>query len=148
MIGGQGEKKTLRLMAQHAEMANFTSGFDEIPRKLEVLAQHCADVGRDPATINKTPLCSIAVGETMEEAVTLRNGFLAARGMDWDSLDDATRAMVGARMIVGDADAVGEKVQEVIGLGVDGITFNMPANGHDPEAVTHTVGVVRRPSVG
>ena len=54
MIGGQGEKKTLRLMAQHAEMANFTSGFDEIPRKLEVLQQHCADVGRDPATINKT----------------------------------------------------------------------------------------------
>ena len=77
MIGGQGEKKTLRLMAEHAEMANFTSGFDEIPRKLEVLAQHCADVGRDPATINKTSLCSIAVGETMEDAVSLRNGFLA-----------------------------------------------------------------------
>ena len=62
MIGGQGEKKTLRLMAQHADMANLTSGFDEIPRKLEVLEQHCADVGRDPATINKTPLCSVAVG--------------------------------------------------------------------------------------
>ena len=45
MIGGQGEKKTLRLMAEHAEMANFTSGFDELPRKLEVLAGHCADVG-------------------------------------------------------------------------------------------------------
>ena len=69
MIGGQGEKKTLRLMAQYAEMANFTSGFDEIPRKLEVLEQHCADVGRDLATINKTPLCSVAVGQTMEEAV-------------------------------------------------------------------------------
>ena len=50
MIGGQGEKKTLRLMAEHAEMANLTSGFDELPRKLEVLAGHCADVGRDIGT--------------------------------------------------------------------------------------------------
>src|SRR5437868_2637212 len=47
MIGGQGEKKTLRLMAQYADMSNFTSGIDELPRKLEVLAQHCAEVGRD-----------------------------------------------------------------------------------------------------
>ena len=62
MIGGQGEKKTLRLMAQHAEMANFTSGFDELPRKLEVLAGHCADVGPRPGTINKTPLCSVVLG--------------------------------------------------------------------------------------
>ena len=143
MIGGQGEKKTLRMMAQYAEMANFTAGFDEIPRKLEVLAQHCADLGRDMATINKTPLCSIALGETMEEAVRLRNGFLSARGLDWDTLDDATRAMVGARMIVGDADAVGERVRELIGLGIDGIAFNMPANGHDTEAVGLTMATVK-----
>src|SRR5437016_4922436 len=58
MIGGQGEKKTMRLMAEHAEMANFTSGFDEIPHKLEVLAGHCERAGRDIATINKTPLAS------------------------------------------------------------------------------------------
>ena len=143
MIGGQGEKKTLRMMAQYAEMANFTAGFDELPRKLEVLAQHCADQGRDMATINKTPLCSVVVGETMEEAVQLRNGFLAARGLDWDSLDDATRAMVAARLVVGDADEAGERVRDLLVLGLDGITFNMPANGHDPEAVTRTVQAVR-----
>jgi F420-dependent oxidoreductase-like protein len=143
MIGGQGEKKTLRLMAEHAEMANFTSGFDEIPHKLEVLEQHCAAVGRDPGTINKTSLCSIAVGQTMEEAVSLRNGFLSARGLDWDSLDDATRAALGARLVVGDADAVGERIRDLVGLGLDGVTFNMPANGHDLDAVTRTVGVVK-----
>ena len=59
MIGGSGEKKTLRMMAQYAEMANFTSGYDELPHKLEVLAQHCEDVGRDIDTINKTPLGSL-----------------------------------------------------------------------------------------
>jgi F420-dependent oxidoreductase-like protein len=143
MIGGQGEKKTLRLMAEHAEMANFTSGFDEIPRKLEVLKGHCADVGRDYDSINKTSLCSVVVGETMEQAAALRRDFLLARGMDWDSLDDATRALVAARLVVGDPDSAGEQVRSLVDLGLDGITANLPANGHDPEAVTRTVEVLK-----
>ena len=143
MIGGQGEKKTLRLMAEHAEMANFTSGFDELPHKLEVLAGHCADVGRDYASINKTPLCSVVVADTMEEAERLRNAFLLARGLDYDTLDDATRAMVAARLVVGDPDAAGEQVAALVGLGLDGICFNMPANSQDLDAVARTVGVVR-----
>ena len=81
MIGGQGEKKTLRLMAQHAEMANFMSGFDELPRKLEVLAGHCADVGRDMADINKTALVSLFLGQTHEEAVAKVDSRLAGLGL-------------------------------------------------------------------
>ncbi len=144
MIGGQGEKKTLRLMAEHAEMANMTSGFDELPHKLEVLAAHCVDVGRDYDTINKTPLCSVVLGETMEAAESLRNDFLRQRGLDWDALDDGTRALVAARLVVGDPDAVGEQVAKIIGLGLDGITANLPANGHDPDAVAHTMAVLKK----
>ena len=142
MIGGQGEKKTLRMMAQYAEMANFTSGFDELPRKLDVLAAHCADMGRDPSTINKTPLCSVVQGPSMEEAVGLRNAFLAARGLDFDALDEATQRAVSARRVVGDADGVGEQVEALVALGLDGITCNLPANGHDPEAVRATVATL------
>src|SRR3954471_13890296 len=80
MIGGQGEKKTLRMMAQYADMANFTSGYDELPHKLEVLAQHCADVGRDMNTINKTPLASLILGDTMEDAEAKRSVLLQERG--------------------------------------------------------------------
>jgi F420-dependent oxidoreductase-like protein len=144
MIGGQGEKKTLRLMAEHAEMANFTSGSDELPRKLEVLAQHCADVGRDPSTINKTSLSTVIQGASTEEAEELRNGFLRARGLDWDTLDDAMRQAVAARLVVGDADEVGEQLQRLVGLGLDGVTFNLPANGHDPEAVAATVSNIAK----
>ncbi|MFZ6003742.1 MAG: LLM class F420-dependent oxidoreductase [Actinomycetota bacterium] len=143
MIGGQGEKKTLRLMAQHAEMANFTSGLDELPHKLDVLRKHCADVGRDFDSINKTPLCPVVVGDTMEEAIAMRNAFLLARGLDFEALDEATQAMLMARIMMGDADAVGEQVQQRIALGLDGICANLPANGHDPEAVARTVGVLR-----
>ncbi|MDQ3294661.1 MAG: LLM class F420-dependent oxidoreductase [Actinomycetota bacterium] len=135
MIGGQGEKKTLRLMAEHAEMANFTAGFDELPRKIEVLAAHCADFDRDIATINKTALASLFLGATMEAAVAKVDQRLAPMGMSWTTLDDATKAMLGARFILGDPDTVGEQVQELLAVGMDGLTVNLPSDGHDPEAV-------------
>jgi F420-dependent oxidoreductase-like protein len=136
MIGGQGEKKTLRLMAEHADMANFTAAFDELPRKLEVLAQHCETVGRDIATINKTPLGSLVLGDTMEKAEAKRSRFLQSRGMPpWEELDDAIKAMVSARVVTGDADTAGERLQELLALGLDGFTFNLPADGCDIDAV-------------
>ncbi|MCD9154264.1 LLM class F420-dependent oxidoreductase [Aeromicrobium duanguangcaii] len=57
MIGGQGEKKTLRLVAQYGDACNlFPIGVDGIKHKLEVLERHCEDVGRDPAEIHRTML--------------------------------------------------------------------------------------------
>jgi len=53
MIGGGGEKKTLRLVAQYADACNLFAGRDEA-RKLQVLRQHCEAVGRDYDTIYKT----------------------------------------------------------------------------------------------
>jgi F420-dependent oxidoreductase-like protein len=145
MIGGQGEKKTLRLMAQYADMSNFTSGIDEIPHKLEVLAQHCADVGRDINTINKTPLGMLVLGETMERAHLKRDQLLTDRGMPpWAQLDDGMKAMLGARVIVGDADAVGEQLQNLLALGLDGVCVNMPADGWDVDAVRNAGQVVRK----
>ncbi len=55
MIGGGGERKTLRLVAQYADACNlFAMDPGALPHKLEVLARHCEDVGRDPAEIQKT----------------------------------------------------------------------------------------------
>jgi F420-dependent oxidoreductase-like protein len=53
MIGGGGERKTLRLVAQYADACNL---FDspELPHKLDVLRDHCTTLGRDYATIEKT----------------------------------------------------------------------------------------------
>ena len=53
MIGGGGERKTLRLVAQYADACNLFAGRDEA-RKLDILRQHCAAVGRDYDTIYKT----------------------------------------------------------------------------------------------
>jgi F420-dependent oxidoreductase-like protein len=55
MVGGSGERKTLRLVAQYADACNlFATTPQEIAHKLEVLTRHCDDAGRDPATIEKT----------------------------------------------------------------------------------------------
>jgi F420-dependent oxidoreductase-like protein len=57
LIGGGGERKTLRLVAQYADACNlFASTPDEVAHKLEVLRGHCENVGRDPSEIETTML--------------------------------------------------------------------------------------------
>ncbi|PND58853.1 LLM class F420-dependent oxidoreductase [Mycobacterium sp. ENV421] len=51
-IGGSGEKRTLRIVAKYAQHWNFAGGTpEEFAHKLNVLASHCADIGRDPSEI-------------------------------------------------------------------------------------------------
>src|SRR5262245_40539821 len=57
LIGGGGERKTLRLVAKYADACNlFASTPDDVAHKLDVLRRHCDDVGRDHAEIRKTVL--------------------------------------------------------------------------------------------
>jgi F420-dependent oxidoreductase-like protein len=56
LIGGSGERKTLRLVAQYADACNIFGGPDEVAQKLDVLRRHCDDVGRDPNEIEVTAM--------------------------------------------------------------------------------------------
>ena len=59
MIGGSGERKTLRLVAQYGDACNlFASSPEEVAHKLDVLRRHCDDVGRDYDDIRKTLLAN------------------------------------------------------------------------------------------
>ena len=68
MIGGSGEKKTLRTVARHADMWNAMGPVEFLRRKLEVLQRHCDEVGRDIAEIELTGGCKPIIRSTMEEA--------------------------------------------------------------------------------
>jgi F420-dependent oxidoreductase-like protein len=70
LIGGTGEKKTLRLVAQYAQACNL---FDspEIEHKLDVLRGHCEAIGRDYDEIEKTVMSSLDVGENAENVDSL-----------------------------------------------------------------------------
>jgi F420-dependent oxidoreductase-like protein len=145
LIGGSGEKRTLRLVAKYGDESNLTCEPAEIPRKLEALARHCADFGRDPDTIGKTWLGSLIIAPTHELAVDARNDFLARRGLRWDSLPQPLRETIDRALLLGDPDEVGERVQrEIVGAGLDGIVVNLPANGHLPEAIDLCASTLRK----
>src|SRR5215210_2564883 len=65
MIGGMGEKKTLRLVAQYADACNLFAygGGDLIRHKLDVLRRHCEDVGRDYEEIERTALGTVNLAQ-------------------------------------------------------------------------------------
>jgi F420-dependent oxidoreductase-like protein len=70
LIGGEGEKVTLRLVAQYADACNVGGGIANIKHKLAVLKQHCDELGRDYNTIRRTTLIDdCAIAETEEEAI-------------------------------------------------------------------------------
>ena len=88
------------------------------------------------STIKVSWLGSVVIGPTTEAAERARNEFLARRGMDWNTLPDAMKEGIDRALVLGDPDTVGEFVQtKLVDAGLDGITLNMPANGHDLEAV-------------
>jgi alkanesulfonate monooxygenase SsuD/methylene tetrahydromethanopterin reductase-like flavin-dependent oxidoreductase (luciferase family) len=76
MIGGAGERKTLRIVAQHADMWNVFGTPEVLVHKDEVLRAHCAEVGRDPASIERTVGCKITIRATEAEAERTRLSLL------------------------------------------------------------------------
>jgi len=69
MIGGSGEKKTLRTVAKYADMWNGMGPLDMMAHKVDVLKQHCADVGRDVNEIEFTLGVKLTIRDSEAEAV-------------------------------------------------------------------------------
>jgi len=142
MIGGGGEKKTLRMVAQYADESNLICETDEIPRKLEALAGHCERLGRDRSEITVTKLMMVAVAPTMEELEADMDAIGKIKG--WN---DAIKGMLKDRLIFGDPDTVGEKLSDAVSKGLDGITVDLPVNGHNLERI-ELLGEISRKVLG
>lgn len=61
LIGGSGEKRTLRLVARYADACNFFGDPETVAHKVEVLKKHCADLDRDPSEIEVTNLSTVMI---------------------------------------------------------------------------------------
>jgi F420-dependent oxidoreductase-like protein len=127
LVGGGGERKTLRLTARYADMCN---GFGDIPmlrHKLDVLSEHCAAEGRDRSEIVATRLGTLIVADTHDEADRRRRAWQADRNVDDDGL--------AMRLTWGDRAEVAEQASAFLDAGLQGVLFNMPA-GSSPEDVS------------
>ena len=130
MIGGGGEKKTLRLVAQFADDSNLICEPHEIPRKLEALAGHCDDLGRDRSEITVSYQGRACVAPTHDEAVAELDRYLGLRGLDVANMSDEDAASTRAMIPHGDPSEIGEKFSELLATGIDGFTVSAIANGH------------------
>jgi F420-dependent oxidoreductase-like protein len=66
-VGGSGERRTLRLVAQHADACNLFGEPDVVARRVAALRAHCDDVGRDPSTVEVSHLSTMLVGRDRDE---------------------------------------------------------------------------------
>jgi F420-dependent oxidoreductase-like protein len=140
MIGGGGEQRTLKLVAQYADICNIFGDAAMVRHKMDVLERHCETVGRDPGTIVKTRLGSLLIRRTDAEAERLLEQILNRPGID----KDRVRGMV----MVGGPDRVAEQAQKLLDAGLDGLIFNMP-HMEDPEAIVlagKTLAGLRQPA--
>jgi F420-dependent oxidoreductase-like protein len=133
MIGGSGERKTLRMVAQYADACNIFGDLDHVRHLLGVLQGHCEDVGRDPAEITKTRMATVFVDATHEAAQSR---------LDAAGLDERRRSMAFA----GDPDGIAEQAQALVDAGIDGLTISLP-DVHDVEKVA-LAGQALGPVVG
>ena len=126
LVGGSGERKTLRLVAGYADGCNVFGDPDRIRHLMSVLDGHCEDVGRDPSEITRTRLGTLAIATTHEQAEAA-----LASWPDRMNLDPERLKMM---LTLGDPDEVGERVRALLDAGIEGLVFNMP-NPHELDAL-------------
>jgi F420-dependent oxidoreductase-like protein len=128
MLGGGGEKKTFRLAARFADHLNIIANMSELPHKLDVLKQRCAEVDRDPATLKTSALLTVVLDENLDVAVVP------------DEIKD--------RLVAGNPQHIAEQIQHrVLDAGIDGVIINLPTHGYTPGVITQ-VSEALKPLVG
>jgi F420-dependent oxidoreductase-like protein len=123
MIGGGGERRTLRLVARYADLCNVIGDPATVRHKVEVLRGHCEAEGRDPATIVKTAHAGIVVADDDEAGLRRRLEALAANPPPVLSGLDA--GQLRRRLVCGSSDEITERLGAIRDAGADGITMSI-----------------------
>lgn len=128
MLGGSGEKKTFRLAARYADHLNIIADIDQLPGKLEVLRQRCAEIDRDPSTLETSSLLTVVVDD------------------GYGAPSDIGEAH-GGRAVTGTIDQIADEIKRrIIDVGIDGVIVNLPTHRYTPGVVT-AVGEALKPVV-
>ena len=136
MIGGSGEKKTLRTVARYADMWNAMGPLDVMAHKIEILREHCSDVGRDIADIEFTLGVKLTIRDTQAEAERVCHAALAHNKTPLaDVADDDT-------FWNGTPEQLAEQLAPYIKLGFHTVISEQPAP-YDTETLERFIGQVK-----
>jgi F420-dependent oxidoreductase-like protein len=119
LVGGSGERRTLRLVARHADLANWFGPPDELRHKTEVLARHCEEIERDPASVVRTVLLTVIPVQSPSDAAPML-----------ERLSPERRALA----VVGTPEHIAEQLSAYVDLGFGGLILRNQAM-LDPEAI-------------
>jgi F420-dependent oxidoreductase-like protein len=114
LVGGGGEKRTLRLVAEYADMCNLFGDPATIAHKVGVLRAHCEAVGRDPSEVTVSRLATLVLTENEAETAATNDFLRQVTGEEPSGSN------------VGTADELVGQVEELAAAGVDYFIFNMP----------------------
>ena len=130
LVAGSGEQRLLRIAAKHADMINLSlpsgDSLARIPHKLDVLRQHCATVGRDPAQITVTYKATMAVAESREQARAAWDRWAPSFGLGEPAAE--------AGAFVGEPAEIADMVRPFLDAGVDHLVVEL-AGGTGPESI-------------
>jgi alkanesulfonate monooxygenase SsuD/methylene tetrahydromethanopterin reductase-like flavin-dependent oxidoreductase (luciferase family) len=126
MIGGSGPKKTLRTLARYGDQWNTSaSTIEGLKAKDDVLRERCAEIGRDPETIEKTVTVDLVIRDTRAAALESYRAVMASSGQDYDE-DWAT--------YVGEPAAIADSLRPIFDLGFRHVLVDTPAP-YDAESI-------------
>lgn len=121
MIGGSGERKTLRTVAKYADQWHAFGSPETLVRKDRVLRQHCEDVERDQSQIERSPGAKILIRETEAAAVELLHELMELNRTPMSHIDGDETFWVGT------ADQIVERMAAYREVGFDTFLIEMPA---------------------
>ncbi len=136
MIGGSGEKKTLRTVAKYADMWNAMGDIEKLTHKVEVLKQHCEDVGRDIAEIEFTLGLKATIRDSEKEAVKVWKAALE------HNRTPLSRVETDDTWWTGTPEQLSERLAPYVELGFRTIISEQPAP-YDTETLERLIGQVK-----
>ncbi len=136
MIGGSGEKKTLRTVAMYADMWNAMGSTEFLRHKVSVLQEHCAAVGRDIAEIELTVGCKPVIRDTEADARRAWEAQMAHNRTPMREVADDDTFWIGT------PDQIAERMVEARGLGFDTFIAEVAAP-YDAETLERWIGEVK-----
>jgi alkanesulfonate monooxygenase SsuD/methylene tetrahydromethanopterin reductase-like flavin-dependent oxidoreductase (luciferase family) len=137
MIGGSGEKKTLRTVAKYADMWNAMGPVDVMRRKVEVLREHCAAVGRDPSEIEFTLGVKFTIRDSKAEAERVKWAAMEHNRVPRSEVEDDDTFWEGS------PEELAERLLPYVELGFTTVISEQPAP-YDIETLERFVGEVKQ----